>query len=365
MALEIGLVGLPNAGKSTLFNALVRGSAQVAAFPFTTVDRNIGYARVPDSRLDRVAEAIGSHSRTPAAVRFVDIAGLVERASRGEGLGNQFLGHIREVDAIAHVVRCFRAPSVAHVAGDLGPARDVDVVSLELILADLETVRKHVEKVLPAARAGDRDARARLESLERLDALLDGGRGVREAAGAGDRAVADDLGLLTAKPVLYVGNVDEEALADPMSDPLYSALADRARGVGSPVVALCARLEEELSELENGERADFIRELGAAAAGIDRLVEAGYRLLDLITVFTANEDEARARAVVRGSTALDVAGMVHSDMKRGFIAAEVIQADELSEAGSLDAARASGRVRLEGRDYVCRDGDVIRFRFNV
>jgi len=363
VATTVGLVGLPNAGKSTLLNALTRAGAEVGNFPFTTVDCNHGICPVPDDRLAQVAALTGSRRLTPATVEFVDIAGLVRGACRGEGLGNQFLGHIRQVDAVVHVVRCFQDPAVSHVEGAVDPVRDVETVNLELALADLQTLDNRRERLRPAARSGDREAREELGLLDELTDAIGSGRSPR-TAGLPDpvQRLAAQLFLLTFKPAIYAANVDEDSTED---DPAHRALADWAREQGSPVVRLSAGIEAELAELDPAERAEFAAGLEVDTGSLSKLVVECQKVLDQITFFTINENESRAWAIQRGTTARQAAGKVHSDMERGFIAAEVVPARSLIAAGSYGEARRRGLVRLEGRDYPVRDGDVVLFRFNV
>jgi GTP-binding protein YchF len=365
MSLQVGIVGLPNVGKSTLFNALSRAGAPVAPYPFTTIDRHVGVAEAPDPRLRAIASIIQPERTVPATVEFVDIAGLVKGAHKGEGLGNQFLGHIRNVDALAMVLRCFVAPDVAHVSATLDPLTDLEVVDLELTLADLETVERRLEKVRGAAKARPKEVTGELALLERLQAHLATGQSARlfftDPEGAD---VPADLKLLTAKPRLYVANVGEEDL--PQGGPLAEQVLAQARREGAEAIVLCAELEATLAEWPEDEAAAYRQELELSQPGLNRLVEAGYRLLKLITFFTATGGhEVRAWPLRMGSTAWEAAGKVHTDMQRGFIRAEVIGHDELLAVGSLSAARERGLLRLEGRDYIVRDGDLIHFRFAV
>jgi GTP-binding protein YchF len=363
VGIRCGIVGLPNAGKSTLFNAVTGADTAVANYPFTTIEPNVGVAVVPDGRLDEIAAIVGSAEVHPAVVEFVDIAGLVEGASRGEGLGNQFLHHIRETDAIAHVVRCFDDPNVTHVAGVVDPIADLETVDTELAIADLESVERAIAKVERQAKAGDKDAAARLGTLTRVAAALAEGRPIRSLDLAeSDAAIVRDLFLLTAKPVMYVANVGEDGLD---GNPLVEAVQGYAAREGAEVVVIAADLEAELSRLDDADRVDMLAGYGLAGPGLDTVVDAAYRLLGLRTFFTANEKEARARTVVAGTRAPQAAGGVHTDFERGFIRAEVVTYDDLVAAGSEHAARDVGRWRLEGRDYEVQEGDVIWFRSNV
>ena len=364
MSLRCGIVGLPNVGKSTLFNALTQAGAAAANYPFCTIEPNLGAVPVPDPRLDELARLAGSARTLPATVEFVDIAGLVAGASRGEGLGNQFLAHIREADAVAQVARCFADPDVAHVDGSVDPVRDCETVLTELLLADLGTVERALERLRRQAKAGDKEARARRERLERVRGGLDAGTPAR--AQELDEAAAEavrELCLLTAKPTLYIANVGE---AEPAGGgAAQRALADYAAGKGGAAVPVCAALEEELAQLDGGDRAEFLADLGLEAPGLDRVVRAGYRLLDLRTYFTAGPKEARAWSIRRGASAPQAAGTIHTDFERGFICAEVIAYDDYLACGGEAGARAAGKCRAEGREYEVREGDVIHFRFNV
>jgi len=362
--LRFGLVGLPNAGKTTLFNALTAAGAPVANYPFTTIDRHVGAAPIPSPGLEAVAKAVKPGRVTFASLEVVDIAGLVAGASRGEGLGNQFLGHIREVDAVLHVLRCFDDPAVSHVAGTVDPARDAAVVDTELGLADLEALRRRRERIAPHLKSGERAYREEAAALDRLAAIVDRGQMLRSAPlGPEERRVAADLALLTAKPVLFVANVADAA--PPPQDPHLLAAAAVARSAGAPLVVIAARLEAEILELDPAERAEFATGLGLGERGSDRLLAAARALLGLITFFTANESEARAWIIPRATRAPAAAGRVHSDMERGFIAAEVVAVPDLARAGSIAGARERGWLRLEGRDYEVQDGDLVYFRFNV
>jgi len=363
MSLQIGIVGLPNVGKSTLFNALTQAGAAVASYPFTTIDPNVGVVEVPDRRLAEVAAIVEPDEVKPTTIEFVDIAGLVKGAHQGEGLGNQFLGHIRNVDAVALVVRCFEDTDVAHVSAELDPLADSEVIDLELVLADLATVERRVEKVHSAAKAQPRAFADELAMLERLKAHLEGGHLASQLALADkEREWLQPLSLLTAKPRLYVANVGEDDL--PEGGTLSQIVKQRAEEEGSQAVVISAQLEADLADWPPEEAEEYRAELGLEAPGLDRLIRAGYRLLDLITFFTATgTNVVRAWTLQRGQTAYDAAGKVHTDMQRGFIRAEAIGHDELVAAGSFARAREQGLVRLEGRDYVVQDGDVIHIRF--
>jgi GTP-binding protein YchF len=361
MSLQIGIVGLPNVGKSTVFNALTKAGAAVASYPFTTIDPNVGVAEVDDQRLKDIAALVGPERVVPTAIQFVDIAGLVKGASRGEGLGNQFLGHIRNVDAIAMVVRCFRDPDVAHVSTELDPRADIENVDLELILADLATVERHMEKVKSMAKARPKDYEAQLAWLTGLRQHLDDG--ARADSYATSILHSTFYTLLTAKPRLYVANVGEEDLPD--GGELAVQVAETAAAEETEMVVLCALLETELAEWPPDEAAAYRTEVGLRESGLQTLVKAGYRLLNLITFFTTTGGkEVRAWTLRKGSPALEAAGKVHTDMQRGFIRAEVVSYQDLMAAGSMAVARGKGLLRLEGREYVVQDGDVIHFRFS-
>ncbi len=364
MALQVGLVGLPNVGKSTLFNAVSRAGALAANYPFATIDPNVGTVGVPDPRLDRLAELNDSAKVVPTSIEFVDIAGLVAGASQGEGLGNQFLGHIREVDAVCHVVRCFEDDDVIHVDGRVDPASDIEVIETELVLKDLDVAEKRLERATRTARTGDKAAIAEAEWTKGLVAHLGDGNPARTWDVPEPMLPAwRELSLLTAKPILYAANVGEGDLPD--GNEHVDVVRKLAAEQGAEVVVICAQVEAELAELPDDERAEYLESLGLERPGLDRLIEKAYDLLGLITFFTSGPTESRAWTVRRGSSAPQAAGKIHSDMERGFIRAEVIAYDDYDALGSEAAARDAGKLRTEGKEYVVKDGDVLHIRFNV
>ncbi|NLW46512.1 MAG: redox-regulated ATPase YchF [Firmicutes bacterium] len=368
--MKLGIVGLPNVGKSTLFNAITKAGAESANYPFCTIDPNVGIVAVPDERLDKLAKMYDPDKVTPTAIEFVDIAGLVKGASRGEGLGNKFLAHIREVDAIVHVVRCFEDSNIVHVDGAVGPKRDLETINLELIFADLETIEKRIEKTNISLKSHDPKVKAQyqmeMEVYQKVKEGLEEGQSVRAMEFTDkEQVIVGQAFLLTDKPVIYAANVSETDLTELDQNPLLKELHECVAAEGAEMIVISARIEEEIAQLDEVERQEYLKELGIKESGLDQLIKKSYKLLGLISFLTAGKQEVRAWTITKGTKAPQAAGKIHSDFEKGFIRAEIVGYDDLMACGTYAVAREKGLVRLEGKEYVMQDGDVTLFRFNV
>ena len=363
--MKIGIVGLPNVGKSTMFNAITNAGAECANYPFCTIEPNVGVVPVPDERLEILTKMYNAKKTTHAIIEFVDIAGLVKGASKGEGLGNKFLSHIREVDSIVEVVRCFEDPNIVHVDGNINPKRDIETINLELIFADIETVDKRIDNVKKKLKA-DKKFAQELELLEKIKSTLESGKSARTIQfNEEEQEILKDLYLLTSKPILYIANVSEEQLSNPLEDQYVKQVIEYASEEKAEVIPLCVKIEEELSGLDELDKKEMLEALGLDESGLDKLIKKSYSLLGLISFLTAGEPEVRAWTIKKGTKAPQAAGKIHSDIERGFIKAEVISYEDLMKCGSMVSAKEKGLVRQEGKDYIMKDGDIVLFKFNV